>query len=307
MRNFYLLGVAVCLMVPALNGAAALLLGIIMAVCLGNPMTNEFRRWAPQALAFAVAGMGGGVFLPRVLAAGQEGLVLTLVSIVIILASGHVLSRALRCSADLGLLISGGTAICGGSAIAALSKTIHAKPRDISVALACVFLLNALALLIFPSIGKFFALSQHQFGMWAALAIHDTSSVVGAAMIYGSEALEIATVTKLARALWIIPMCLAIGWIRRDAQQSFRGILKKQWFILAFLLMATVVSLFPILQPAGAWMAIIAKRLFVVSLFMIGSCVAVADIRTAGWQPLLLAILLWLITSIGSLVLVLSY
>ena len=170
------------------------------------------------------------------------------------------------------MLVTVGTAICGGSAIAAVAPVIRAKNHDVSVALATVFFLNAVALFIFPPIGHHFGLGQRQFGVWSALAIHDTSSVVGAAMQYGARALEIATTIKLTRALWIVPVTLIIGMLwNRGTEAKGKGKAKRPWFILGFLAAAAIVTLIPVLKPAGHDVFVGAQRSLVVTLFLIGS------------------------------------
>jgi uncharacterized integral membrane protein (TIGR00698 family) len=239
--------------------------------------------------------------LRAVARAGLHGLGYTALSLVLVLALGWWLARLLKVERDAGLLISVGTAICGGSAIAAVAPVLHAKEHEISVALATVFLLNAAALLIFPPLGHAAGLGQDAFGLWAALAIHDTSSVVGAGLAYGPRALEVATTVKLARALWIVPLTLSIGWIvaRRGAASIDAPPVKKPWFIAGFLIMAALVTFVPGLHAPGQFIAIAARRVLVLTLFLIGAGLSREALRSVGLRPFLQGLLLWLI--VGSL------
>jgi uncharacterized membrane protein YadS len=241
--------------------------------------------------------------LGEVVAAGGHGIAYTVIGIVVALGIGAVLGKWLKNSETVSLLVSTGTAICGGSAIAAVGTAIGAAEIDMSVALITVFFLNSVALLVFPTIGHFLGLDQVQFGYWSALAIHDTSSVVGAAMQYGSEALKLATVVKLARALWIIPLTFAVGffWSRRGAVKQKP---KWPWFILYFLLAAAIVTWFPVLQGIGRDTNLAAKRLLVVTLFFIGSNIPPSAFKQKGGvmqRAAAQGLLLWVIVSVGSL------
>jgi uncharacterized integral membrane protein (TIGR00698 family) len=202
---------------------------------------------------------------------------------------------------DAGLLISVGTAICGGSAIAAVAPVLHAKEHEISIALATVFLLNAVALVIFPPIGHAAGLGQEAFGLWSALAIHDTSSVVGAGLAYGPRALEVATTVKLARALWIVPLTLGIGWLvaRRGKTSSNAPPVKKPWFIAGFLVMAALATFAPALQAPGHLVATIARRMLVLTLFLIGAGLSREALRSVGLRPFMQGLVLWLL--VGSM------
>jgi uncharacterized integral membrane protein (TIGR00698 family) len=199
--------------------------------------------------------------------------------------------------------VSLGTAICGGSAIAAAAPVLGANDEDTSLALATVFLLNAAALLVFPPIGHAFHLSERAFGLWAALAIHDTSSVVGASASYGSEALVVATTTKLARALWIVPLTLGLGfWLSRRKQSASRsGRAKRPWFIVGFLAAAALVTLLPALKPTGLLVAAMAKRTLVLTLFLLGLGLSRASLAKVGPRPFFQGLLLWILVGGGSL------
>jgi len=209
-----LLGAGAALaLAPFTSAAAGLLGGAFLGLTLGNPRARETRAWTHRLLPLAVIGLGAQMNLVAVAKAGLHGLGITALSITLVLSLGLWLARRLKVDPDAGLLIAVGTAICGGSAIAAVAPVIRARSHQVSVALATVFLLNAAALVLFPPIGHAVGLGQDGFGLWAALAIHDTSSVVGAGLAYGPRALEVATTVKLARALWIVPVTLGIGWM----------------------------------------------------------------------------------------------
>jgi uncharacterized integral membrane protein (TIGR00698 family) len=209
---------------------------------------------------------------------------------------GTLLTKLFKVENETGLLITVGTAICGGSAIAAVTPVIRAKHHTVSVALGTVFILNALALVIFPPIGHWLQMSQEQFGLWSALAIHDTSSVVGATVSYGAEAAQVGTTVKLARALWIVPLAFGIGLIFNRNNKGEAGKAKKPWFILGFLIAAALVTWVPMLKPAGAIVEMVAKRTLVVTLFLIGAGLSKETLRQVGVRPFVLGIGLWIIT-----------
>lgn len=296
---FLLLGAGLSL-APFTPAAAALVIGALLAVTAGNPHQHLTRGWTHRLLPLAVVGLGADMNLRAVAKAGLHGLGYTAVSIALVLTLGWLLARWLKVERAAGLLISVGTAICGGSAIAAVAPVLRAKEQEISVALATVFLLNAAALVLFPPIGHGVGLGQDAFGLWAALAIHDTSSVVGAGLAYGPRALEVATTVKLARALWIVPLTLFIGWLvaRRSAGTADAPPAKKPWFIAGFLAVAALVTYLPVLQAPGHLVAFAARRLLVLTLFLIGAGLSREALRTVGLRPFLQGLFLWLIVGI---------
>jgi uncharacterized integral membrane protein (TIGR00698 family) len=226
---------------------------------------------------------------------GLQGIGYTVVGISTTLLLGYLVGKILKTESDTSVLISVGTAICGGSAIAAVAPVIRAKHQSVSVALGTIFILNAVALFVFPPLGHFFSLSEHQFGLWSALAIHDTSSVVGASMQYGAEALQTGTTVKLARALWIVPVAFVIGLIyakKNKEAGAAKG--KKPWFILGFLIAAALVTFIPELQAAGHIVESIAKRCLVVTLFLIGSSLTRETLKSVGPKPFFQGVLVWL-------------
>jgi uncharacterized integral membrane protein (TIGR00698 family) len=280
---------------PQVPAGVALLLGIAFALTLGNPYAAVTAKWTTPLLQVSVVGLGAAMNLETVFRVGLNGFYYTLIGISLTLLFGLLLGKLLKIEREISILLTAGTAICGGSAIAAVASTIQAKNQNTSIALAAVFLLNALALLLFPPIGHFFGLDEIQFGLWSSLAIHDTSSVVGAALQYGAQALEIATPVKLARALWIVPVAFAIGisWNKSGANPKA----KKPWFILGFLIAAAVVTYIPELKPTGYLVAEFAKRLLVLTLFLIGSGLTKTTVRNVGFRPLIQAVILWFAVS----------
>ena len=286
---------------PFTPAAAALVGGVVLAVSLGNPLQEQTRTWTHRLLPLAVVGLGADMNLRVVDRAGLHGLGYAALSITLVLALGWGLARLLKVERDAGLLISVGTAICGGSAIAAVAPVLRARAHETSVALATVFLLNAVALVVFPPLGHLTHLSQEAFGLWAALAIHDTSSVVGAGLAYGPRALEVATTVKLARALWIVPLTLLIGWwvARRGEAGPEAPPVRQPWFIAGFLAVAALVTFVPILHTAGQLVAVAARRVLVLTLFLIGAGLSREALRAVGFRPFLQGLLLWLL--VGSL------
>jgi uncharacterized integral membrane protein (TIGR00698 family) len=285
---------------PAWAGLTA---GVLVALGFGNPWVDRTRPLMPRLLGWSVMGLGAAMNLQTVALVGLQGFGYTLIGLTVTLALGVWLGRWLKVPRNTGLLVSVGTAICGGSAIAAVAPVLHAEEEETGVALATVFLLNAAALLVFPVVGHALHLGERAFGLWAALAIHDTSSVVGAASSYGSEALVVATTTKLARALWIVPLTLVVGiWVARGAQREAgrpRG--KRPWFILGFLAAAAAVTFLPALKPAGAIVAKVAVRVLVLTLFLLGLGLSRASLAKVGARPFLQGILLWLLVGSGTL------
>lgn len=281
--------------------------GTALALVLGNPAPDLTRRWAGRLLQVAVVGLGFGVPLRTVLRAGAHGLGYTAIGIAAAVSMGLALGRWLAVERQTSMLVTAGTAICGGSAIAAVGPAIGARPEAMSVSLATVFVLNAIALYLFPAIGYGLDLSQHQFAVWAALAIHDTSSVVGAASSYGAAALQEATVLKLARALWIVPLTVAAAWaVRRGGAVPASG--RKPaipWFIGLFVLAAVVRSLL----PAGALgvldgIAALAREVLAVTLFLIGLGLTRSTLHQVGMRPMLQGVVLWFLVGGASLAVV---
>jgi uncharacterized integral membrane protein (TIGR00698 family) len=291
-------GVLLCL-APFMSSGLALLLGVLIAVAFGNPYLTRTRQLTHRLLAYSVMGLGAGMDLAVVGKVGLQGIGYTVIGISTALLLGMSFGKLFKTEKDTSVLISVGTAICGGSAIAAVAPVIRAKHHEVSVALGIVFLLNAAALFIFPFIGHSLNLTQTQFGLWCALAIHDTSSVVGAALQYGSDALQIATTVKLARALWIIPVAFLMGLLySRGAKTEPQQKTKKPWFILGFIIAAALVTAFPTLRAPGHTIDAIAKRTLVATLFLIGASLTRETVKNVGIKPFLHGFCLWL--TVGS-------
>jgi uncharacterized integral membrane protein (TIGR00698 family) len=292
----------ICL-APQISAAVALFIGVAVALIAGNPYAARTKKLTSQLLSLAVVGLGAGMNLLVVARVGLHGIGYTVVTMSAAFLFGTLAGRLLKIERNTSLLITVGTAICGGSAIAAVAPVLKAKPHEVSVSLGIVFVLNAIALLIFPSLGHLLGLSQAQFGLWSALAIHDTSSVVGATMQYGAQALEIGTTVKLARALWIVPITFLIGlMIHRHEGPALDGSRpKRPWFILGFLMMAALVTWIPALHTPGQIIELIAKRLLVLTLFLIGTNLTRATLKAVGFRPFVQGVTLWLIMGTGTL------
>ena len=287
---------------PFISAPIALVLGFIMIQFVGNPYEETTKKLIHKLLQISVVGLAFGMNVNSALKAGREGFVFTLVSIISVLVIGFLLTKILKIEKITGYLISSGTAICGGSAIAAIAPIVKAKPNQISVALAVIFTLNSIALLLFPLIGNMLHLSQHDFGLWSAIAIHDTSSVVGAASKYGAEALEVATTVKLARALWIIPLSILSVTLFKNKESK----IKIPWFIGFFILAMIVNTYVSFVQPIGPFIVSISKAGLTLTLFLIGAGLSLNVIKNVGTKPLLLAVLLWLFISIASLLIIVN-
>ena len=289
---------------PAVTAPAGLAGGIAFALLLGTPFRSLAGGAAGMLLKIAVVGLGFGLPLGVVAETGLTGLWVTGAGVLLILGFGALLGRLGGIAADVRFLVSAGTAICGGSAIAAVSPILAARREAISVALAVVFVLNGLALYAFPIAGEAMELTQREFALWAAIAIHDTSSVVGAASVYGTEALEHATVLKLARALWIIPLCLGLaGWMQwRSRGERRAGVVRWPWFIGLFVLAAAARTALPGMTVTFDAVSAGARQLMVLVLFLVGSGLSLAALRAIGWRPMAFAGLLWVLVSLAALV-----
>jgi uncharacterized integral membrane protein (TIGR00698 family) len=291
-----------------LSPPIALTLGILFGLCFAHPYAGAVRISARILLQVCVVALGFGMNLHEVLKAGRSGFVYTALGISFALLVGLALGKMLRVRGNSSFLITAGTAICGGSAIAAVGPILHADDEEMAVSLGTVFILNSIALLIFPPIGGALHLSQSQFGLWAALAIHDTSSVVGAAAKYGPQALVIGTTVKLARALWIVPLALITAAMKRSkskdgAESKARGESKIQfpWFILFFCLAAVLNTYFPAISSFSHSLFTLGRLGLTATLFLIGTGISRATLKEVGWRPLLQGVLLWAAVGITSL------
>ena len=281
-------------------------MGIIVALAIGHPFLKFNKKATTLLLQVSVVCLGFSMNFEEAMKAGKSGFLFTVGTIAITLGAGYFIGKKLKIDPKTSTLISNGTAICGGSAIAAIAPVIKANDEQISVSLGTIFILNSIALFIFPILGHYLHMTDQQFGTWCAVAIHDTSSVVGAASKYSQGALKIATTIKLERALWIIPLSLGTAWFQKST-----GKVKIPYFIFYFVLAILAASYLPLYLPwlqntmnghtLFQWTAIIGKQGLVVTLFLIGCGLSLNTIRNVGWRPMVQGVLLWLI--IGSLAL----
>lgn len=281
----------------------ALFLGLAFALLCGQAHPKFNKKTSKYLLQYSVVGLGFGMNLQASLASGKEGMEFTIISVIGTLLIGWVIGRKfLKVDRDTSYLISSGTAICGGSAIAAVGPVLKAKDSEMSVALGTIFILNAVALFIFPAIGHALNMSQQEFGTWAAIAIHDTSSVVGAGAAYGEEALKIATTIKLTRALWIIPLAIATSFIFKSKGQKISIPWFIFFFVLAMIVNTYVLSLSETGMLIGAGINSIARKTLTITLFFIGASLSRDVLKAVGVKPLVQGILLWIVISFSTLV-----
>ena len=295
-----------CDYIPALRFLSAwvtppvvLFIGLVFALLCGQAYPTFNKNISKKLLQYSVIGLGFGMNLQASLASGKEGMLFTIISVIGTLLIGMFIGcKVLKLNRNTSYLISSGTAICGGSAIAAVGPIIKAKDTDMSMALATVFILNAIGLFLFPALGHWLGLSQQEFGTWAAIAIHDTSSVVGAGAAYGEEALQVATTIKLTRALWIIPLALVTSVIFRSEGKK----ISIPWFIL-FFIVAMLINTYLLADypEIGKFIAGIARKGLIITMFFIGASLSVDVIKSVGIRPLLQGVLLWIIISAASL------
>ena len=288
--------VLLCL-TPFVSPPIALLTGLVIAQLTGHPylhLNNKATHWLLQ---FCVVGLGFGMNVHTALQAGKEGVLFTIVSISGTLVFGYFMGKWLNIEKKTSFLISAGTAICGGSAIAAISPVINAEEKQISVALGCVFILNSIALFVFPAVGHYLNMSQTQFGLWCAIAIHDTSSVVGAASKYGTHALEVATTVKLARALWIIPVAFMSAFIFKNKSKK----ISIPYFIGLFILAIIANTYLPAVSKLSAYFVTAAKAGLTLTLFLIGAGLSRKVLTSVGLRPFLQGVALWIAISVTAL------
>lgn len=292
----YGLVIFLCLM-PIVSPAISLLAG--MSFSIFGIKKVSFSKYASFALQASIVLMGFGMNLPKVIATSKAGFVGTAVSVSFVMLSGLLLGKLLKVDSKIALLVSSGTAICGGSAIAAVAPVINAKNYQISFSLVVIFVLNAIALLIFPHIGHYFNLSQETFGYWAAIAIHDTSSVVGAGATYGTKALEVATTVKLVRTLWIIPVAILISLLQKD---KTTGKVVIPWFIAFFIAGIVAAYLLPQWQSTFTHFNWLGKKGMVIALFLIGSNISIKEVKNVGLKSFILGISLWILIAVASFI-----
>ena len=277
----------------------ALFVGLVFALLCGQAYPKFNKKVSKKLLQYSVVGLGFGMNLHASLASGKEGMLFTIISVIGTMLLGMFIGRKLlKVNRDTSYLISSGTAICGGSAIAAVGPVIKAKDSDMSVALATIFVLNAIALFIFPVFGNWLGLTQQEFGTWAAIAIHDTSSVVGAGAAYGEEALQVATTIKLTRALWIIPLALVTSVIFKNGGKKINIPWFILWFVVAILINTYLLDSVP---EVGKAISGLARKGLIVTMFFIGASLSTDVLKAVGVKPLLQGVLLWVVISVGSL------
>lgn len=293
----------------AVTPAFALFLGLMFAFVFPCPYPKFNKKTSKYLLQASVVGLGFGMNVVKSLQSGSEGMIFTVVSVIGVMAIGVYAGALMLIDRKTSYLIASGTAICGGSAIAAVGPVLKANENQMAVSLGVIFVLNAIALFIFPPLGHIAGMSQTQFGTWAAIAIHDTSSVVGAGEAYGTHACELATLIKLTRALWIIPLALFTMWWFRDKNQSLDPGHKKAkisipWFIFMFIGAMFINTYAGLPEEASRWLVYAAKKGLVLTLFLIGASLSLATIKSVGFKPFMLAVFLWVVIGVTSFVVV---
>ncbi len=292
----FLVVILLCLF-SIISPPIALLLGVLIVNLFGNPFVEFNHKAITFLLQFSVVGLGFGMNATSAVSAGKEGFVLTVFSIFSTLLFGFLLGKWLKTEKKTSHLISCGTAICGGSAIAAISPVIKSNENQTSIALGVIFILNSIALFVFPFIGHQLDLSQKDFGLWCAIAIHDTSSVVGAANKYGAEALQVATTVKLARALWIIPISILTAFLFKSKNSK----IKIPYFIGLFVIAMLVNTYIPSTTIFTAHLVGVAKIGLTITLFLIGATLNFATLKAVGVKPLLQGVFLWVFIAVLAL------
>ncbi len=285
----------------------ALVLGIALALTFGNPFPTESKKVSKILLQVAVVLLGFSMDLQKVFDAGKNGLVFALISISGVYALGWGLQKLLKVRPQTSLLVSTGTAICGGSAIAAMSSVMDSPQEDVSIAVGTVFLLNAVALLIFPPIGHLIGMTDYQFGTWSGIAIHDVSSVVGAATAFGGAAVQTATAVKLSRVLYLVPITLIATSIRKKSDGKDKATtLTIPWFIGLFVLASVASTYVPPIHSLGPYIKLFALSGFALSLFLIGGGISRKTLKAVGVRPLIQGVILWAFISVAALLVVLK-
>ena len=300
---FVVLILAACC--PNVASWMALMAGIVYAFIFGGPAFPKFaKKTQKYLLQGCVVGLGFGMNLQAALASGKDGMMFTIISVAAVMILGFIVGKILKVDTKTSYLVSSGTAICGGSAIAAVAPVVDADDKQMSVSLGTIFVLNALALLVFPPLGHYLGLSNQQFGEWAAIAIHDTSSVVGAAAAYSDESLQVAAMVKCTRALWILPLALVtMLFFRKNSGKGKLDVIP--WFIFLFAIAMVINTyLFPAIgvpSAVGTTIVTIAKRGFAITLFLIGTGLSKAALQKCGAKPFIQGVILWAAIGVGSL------
>jgi len=286
---------------PFISPPIALFMGLTFALICDQPHPNFNKKSSKYLLQFSIVGLGFGMNLHQALESGKDGMVFTIISVVGTLLIGSFIAWRMKVNKKTGYLISSGTAICGGSAIAAIGPVIKADESQMSVSLGTVFILNAIALFVFPILGHNFGLTEHQFGLWSAIAIHDTSSVVGASSAYGEEALKVATTVKLTRALWIIPIAFVTSFIFKSKSEK----VYIPWFILFFVLAMVANTFLPLPDYLTSSVVWLARKGLTLTLFFIGASLSMDVLRKVGIRPMIQGVILWIMISSVSLLYIL--
>jgi uncharacterized integral membrane protein (TIGR00698 family) len=295
----FFLSIIICCF-PIVSASTALLIGFLFCQFLKNPFPESSGNWGGYLLKASVIGLGFGIDFHVLLTSAKDNLLITTVFVIAVLLIGVSIGKFLNIEKTTSLLIAVGTAICGGSAIIAIGSILKASNSQLTIATATVFLLNAVALFVFPPLGHLFELSQEQFGVWSAIAIHDTSSVVGAAAKYGDLALSIASVTKMLRIIWIVPVSLIIVFGFKENRESF----KVPLFILGFILVSCVHSFFDFYSEYHNLLYKFAKQGLVVSLFIVGSNISIDKLKQIGHKVFMQAVSLWIMVCTAALIFV---
>jgi uncharacterized integral membrane protein (TIGR00698 family) len=302
-RQIIFFALLVICLFPIISPAIALLLGLILANSTGHPFLHLNQKATNILLQLSVVGLGFGMNVHSALTAGKEGFIFTVGSIITTIVLGTVLGKWFKIEKKTSHLISCGTAICGGSAIAAIAPVIQSNEKQTSVALGVVFILNSIALFVFPIVGHWLQMSQNDFGLWCAIAIHDTSSVVGAANKYGAEALQVATTVKLARALWIIPVAMITSVVFKNKESK----VKIPYFIGLFVLAMVCNTYFSVVNAVAPYLVTVAKAGLTVTLFLIGAGLSRSVLKSVGVLPFLQGVILWVSIAIVTLLAILYF
>lgn len=297
LRKVIFICLAILCLFPFVQPPIALLAGFILSFTIGHPLLHLNGKATKFLLQASVVGLGFGMDMHEAIAVGKTGFVFTAASIILTLIVGLLLGKLLKTPKNTSVLVSSGTAICGGSAIAAIVPIIDAKEEETSVSLGVIFVLNSIALFIFPAIGHLLSMSQEQFGLWAAIAIHDTSSVVGASQKYGDIAMHIATTVKLERALWIIPVSLVTALFYKKGGKK----IKIPYFIFLYMIAVVINSTWTPIQVISPHIVSLAKSGLTLTLFLIGAGLTKESLKKIGMKPLLQGVLLWIFISVASL------
>lgn len=297
LKKVVFIAALIACLTPWISPPLALALGIIVAQAIGTPYAGEVKKATKLLLQASVVGLGFGMNLNAAFTASKEGVVFTVVSVVSTMLLGYLLGKKLKISKNSSYLISSGTAICGGSAIAAIAPIIKADESDTSVSLGTIFILNSIALFIFPIIGHYLGMSETNFGLWSAIAIHDTSSVAGAAQAYGPEALKVALTVKLARALWIIPLAFFTSYIFKNKYDK----IQIPWFIFLYIVAMGINSYAGLPTSVTDIIVLISKKGLTLTLFLIGSGLTLQVMKKVGVRPLIHGVLLWIFIGLSSL------